>query len=342
MIKNNKKSMRSIIEKKIEDTIVKNHLIQEGDKIVVAVSGGPDSMCLLDTLFHLQSHMKEIYHIQYELVVAHVNHMIREESKAEKEYVKSFCDKIQVPFYYLAVDIPKKSKENKASEETYGRMVRYEFFEQVRKETNATLIATAHNLDDDVETILLNMIRGCALKGLTGMGFSYKNIIRPLINIEKKDILEYNVEQDLNPCIDQTNFGTKYVRNRVRNLLIPTLKEEYNPNFVHNIIRMKHILEKEEVFLEKYTAQVVERAVLPEKDETLPFDFSSIMEEDECIKMRAIRMLIQKKEKKLDGIESIHVMDILRLLENNIKGKKYIMGNKFTIEITEKNIATIY
>ena len=176
------------INNKVEETIIKNSLINNNDKIVVAVSGGPDSMCLLNVLCDLKNTFKEKYNICYELFVAHVNHMIREESEYEKEYVENFCKLKNTPFYYLKKDVKKISKELKISEEACGRMVRYDFFEEIREKTNSTIIATAHNLNDDVETILLNIIRGTGLNGLTGIDYKFKNIIRPLLDIKKSEI----------------------------------------------------------------------------------------------------------------------------------------------------------
>lgn len=339
---NKEKNLVDNILEKAKNNIIENNLIQNNDKIVVAVSGGPDSMCLLNVLYNLKDVMKSEYNICYELVVAHVNHMIREESKSEKIYVENYCKGIDIPFFYLEENVPALAKKTKTSEETCGRKVRYEFFNKVLNEQKFTKISTAHNLDDDAETILLNLIRGCGLKGLTGMDFTYKNIIRPLVNIAKKDIMEYNILQNLNPCIDKTNFETKYIRNKIRNLLIPKLQDEYNINIVSNIIRMKHILKKDEDFLKNYTESVVKTSIIDNNINSIKFNFSNILNEHESIKYRAIRKIIEMKINNLEGVENIHVRDILKLIENNMKGKKYIIGNKFTIEIVKKNIAVIY
>ena len=221
---NSEKNIVENILELVKLNIVENNLIENGEKILVAVSGGPDSMCLLNSLYLLKNVLKNENSIEYDLAVAHVNHMIREESKFEKIYVEEYCKKINIPFFYLEENIPFISKKKKISEESCGREVRYNFFNKVLLENKFTKIATAHNLNDDVETILLNLIRGSGLKGLTGMDFKFKNIIRPLVNIAKSDIMEYNILQNLNPCIDKTNFENKYVRNKIRNLLIPTLQ----------------------------------------------------------------------------------------------------------------------
>ncbi len=341
-MKNNKNNLVNNILEKCKNNIIDNNLIEDNDKIVVAVSGGPDSMCLLNILYLLKNSLKKEYNISYDIVVAHVNHMIRPESEDEKNYVENYCKNIDVKFFYLKKDIVKLSKEIKESEEVCGRKTRYEFFNEILVKEKFTKIATAHNLNDDVETILLNLIRGCGLKGLTGINFKNKNIIRPLVNIAKKDIMEYNILQKLYPCIDKTNFENKYVRNKIRNLLIPTLQNEYNINVITNIVRMKHILEKDEDFLTKYTKNVVKNSIIDNNINSIKFDFSQILKEHESIKYRSIRQIIQMKMNNLVGIENIHLMDILKLFENNVKGKKYIMGNKFTIEIVKKNIAIIY
>ena len=319
----------------VKNNIVENSLVKKGDKIVVAVSGGPDSMCLLDTLYRLKDEL------EFSILVAHVNHGIRIESDLEKEYVEKYCKERNIPFFYLKVDVPKLSKEKKISEETCGRMVRYDFFEKVRQENNADLIAVAHNLNDNIETILLNQIRGCGLKGLIGMDFKFNNIIRPLLTIEKKDILVYNNELELHPCFDKTNEEDIYLRNKIRLQLIPYLKE-LNPNFVTNISRMRNILKEDNDFIEEYTNIVFDKVIIKIDNSKIVFDFSKFMNEHKGIQKRIIRKIIEKKISNLDGIENIHVLDIIKLLNNNIKGKKYIIGNKFTIEIIKKNIAIIY
>lgn len=319
----------------VKNNILDNNLLNKGDKVVVAVSGGPDSMCLLDVLYRLKDEL------DIKIEVAHVNHGIRKESDDEKIYVENYCNDRDIPFHYLKVDVPTLSKEKKISEETCGREIRYEFFEKVRKETNSNYIAVAHNLNDNVETVLLNEIRGCGLKGLTGMDFKFNYIIRPLLTIEKKDILVYNNELEINPCIDKTNEEEIYLRNKIRLSLIPYL-QELNPNFITNISRMRSILKEDNDFIVDYVDNIMKDIILEENKDKIVFNFSNIMTQHDSIKKRIIRNIIEKKISNLDGIESIHVLDIIKLLKNNIKGKKYIIGNKFTIEIIKKNIAVIY
>lgn len=326
----------------IKENIVRYNLIDNDDKIVVGVSGGPDSMCLLDSLLKLREPLYKEYGIKYDIFVAHVNHMIREESEYEKEYVENFCKRENIEFFYLKENVEKLANEQKISVEMCGRNIRYNFFNEVLKKVNANKIAVAHNMDDNVETILLNIIRGCGLKGLVGMDYIYGNIIRPMLSIEKRAILEYNTIQGLNPCFDKTNEETIYLRNKLRLELIPNIKEKYNTNFTKNIIRMSNILKQDNEFLENYTNKIVKEAIIDDKNDIIKVNFAGINNEHISIRLRAIRRIIEIKLNNVEGIENIHIMDISRLFENNIKGKKYIIGKKFTIEIVSKNIANIY
>ena len=342
MIKDERLDICKKIQKEVSNNIIQNNLIKNNDKIVVAVSGGPDSMCLLTVLNDLKSLFKKKYNINYELVVAHVNHSIRPESENEKIYVENVCEKLNIPFFYLKENVEAISKERKISVEACGREIRYKFFNDVKNKTNATKIAVAHNLNDNVETVLLNLIRGCALKGLTGMDFLSNEIIRPLLTIEKKYILEYNIFQNLNPCFDYTNNENIYLRNKIRNILIPLLEKEYNSNFSNNIIRMSEVLTKEENFLEEYTNNILDECIIKNEKEKITFNSRVILNSHKAISLRCIRQIINKKLGNLNEISNVHVNDIYKLLKSNIKGKKYIIGNKFTIEIKQKDIVIIY
>lgn len=342
MIKDERLDICKNIQKEVSNNIIQNNLIKDNDKIVVAVSGGPDSMCLLTVLNDLKSLFKKKYNINYELVVAHVNHSIRPESENEKIYVENVCKKLNIPFFYLKENVEEISKERKISVEACGRKIRYKFFSEVKNKTNATKIAVAHNLNDNVETVLLNLIRGCALKGLTGMNFLSNDIIRPLLTIEKKDILEYNIFQNLNPCFDCTNNENVYLRNKIRNILIPLIEKEYNSNFSNNIIRMREVLTNEENFLEEFTNNILERCIIKKEKGKITFDSNIIINSHKAISFRCIRQIIKQKNGNLNGISNVHINDVYKLLKNNIKGKKYIIGNKFTVEIKCKNVAVIY
>ncbi len=340
-MKNILNTNNSLLER-VKNDILKSKCIMNNDKIVVAVSGGPDSMALINILYNFKNEFKDKYNISYQLVVAHVNHMLREEAEDEKVYVENFCKNKNIEFYYLKKDVKKECVQHKMGTEEYARKIRYDFFEEVLVKTNSNKIAVAHNSNDNVETIILNIIRGSGIKGLCGMNYVYGKIIRPLINISKRDLLDYCSNNELKPCNDKSNEQDIYTRNKVRLNLIPTIEKEYNSNFVNNILRLRELAILDEEFLNSYTVDTVEKAVEKQDKNSITFNFANILEQSESIKQRSIREIIFRILNNVEGIENIHVLDILKLLENNIPKKKYIIGNKFTVEIVKKYIATIY
>ena len=169
-----------MLKEDVLKTIKEYNLIDERDKIVVGVSGGPDSICLLHVLNSLKEKMK------IELFVAHVNHMIREVADSETEYVQETCKNLGIECFVKKVDILKLAKEEKTGTEVTGRNVRYEFFNEVAKKTNSNKIATAHNSNDRAETVILNILRGSGISGLKGIEVKRDNkYIRPLIEINR-------------------------------------------------------------------------------------------------------------------------------------------------------------
>lgn len=341
MVKNSRDLKNISLEDKVYDTILKNDLIKNGDKIVVAVSGGPDSMCLLNVLNNLKEQFKKYNNIEYSLVVAHVNHMIREESEDEKLYVEEFCKKLEIPFNYLKVDVEEEAKKEKISTEMCGRKIRYEFFNEVLKKQNATKIAVAHNSLDDVETIILNLSRGTGLKGLCGIAYKTNNIIRPLLDISREEIENYGNVNNLDAKIDKTNMCDIYLRNKVRLNVIPTLKQNLGENICDSILKTRKILIKEEEFLSQCTNNIIKSAIIENNKLSINFDINTIIKSHEAIATRCIREIIKMCISDLNGISSTHVDDIYKMLMEHKKSKMFIYGNKFCIEIITKNIAKI-
>ena len=339
MVKNSRDLKKITLEDKVYNTIVQNNLIQNNDKIVIGVSGGPDSICLLYVLNNLKEQFITNLGIAYEIIVAHVNHGIRQESKEEAIYVEDVCKKLGVDFNFLEADIPSISKEQKISEEMCGRKVRYDFFNKIKEEKNASKIAVAHNADD--ETIILNLSRGTGLKGLTGISYQNDNIVRPLLDIKKSEILEYCKKYNLNPRIDKTNFEDIYLRNKVRINIIPVLEENLGESFLTSVLKTREILLKEEEFLSQYTNNIISSAIIENNKKGIVFKFDNILKEHDAIILRCIRCLILECVGNLESISNTHTNDISNMLKNNHKGKMFVIGNKFKIEILKKNVAII-
>ena len=237
------------MKEKILKTIKKYNLIKDGDKIVVGVSGGPDSITLLDLLLKLKN--QNI--IKFDIVVCHINHMIREEATSDEEYVKEYCNKHNIECFVKRAEVEEIAKQNKMGTEETGRKIRYDFFYEILEKTKSNKIATAHNANDNAETVLMNLIRGCGTSGLKGIEANNKQLIRPLIECSRKEIEEYCKQNNLNPRIDKTNFENDYTRNKIRNMLIPYIQENFNPNIIEGINRLSSLSKQENDYLEKET-----------------------------------------------------------------------------------------
>jgi len=211
---------------KVYSTIVKYNMINEGDRILVGFSGGADSLFLIHSLIELKKR------INIEIYASHVNHGIRgDEAKKDENFVREYCLKHNILLYNKNVDIPEISEKNKISEETAGRNERYKFFKEVCQKNNINKIAVAHNMNDSVETVIHNMIRGASLNGLCGIKPVYKNIIRPIIEVTRQEIELYLKENDLTYCTDSTNACDIYTRNKIRNNILKCMSE-INPSVV--------------------------------------------------------------------------------------------------------------
>lgn len=309
------------LQQKVLGTIQKHNLIQKGDKIVIGVSGGPDSMCLLNCLFCL----KEILSI--ELVVCHINHMLRKEAEEETKYVQRFCDKIGVPCFIKYVNVTKLSQEQKLGTEEMGRKVRYEFFEEVAQKTNSNKIATAHNSNDNAETVLMNLLRGSGISGLKGIEIKVKQYIRPILECNRTEIEDYCKEKDLNPRIDKTNLENDYTRNKIRNQLIPYLQKDFNSNIIQGLNRLSELATEEEEYFKEIVSKTYETLKIGENEKEVILDLQEFNRLPKVIKGRLLLYTINKVIGTTQGIGKVHIEDCIKLCANNI-GNKYLTPNK--------------
>ncbi len=310
------------MEERVLKTIEKYKLIESGDGVLIAVSGGPDSMCLLDIL----NKLKEKLNIK--IAVVHVNHGIREEANEETEYIKNYCEKYNIKIYVKYEKVVELAKQNKIGLEEAGRKVRYDFFDEVLQETKFNKIAIAHNMNDKVETILMNIIRGSGSLGLKGIEPKRENkYIRPLIEIERKDIEEYCSKNKLNPKFDKSNNDNTYTRNKIRNILIPFIKKEFNPNVIKGINNLSEIVTEEQNYLEKIVNNIYSQIKIEENKDKVILDLKEFNKQDTIIKKRLLLLSVNKIFGSSKNIEKIHIEDIIKLCERNI-GNKYLTPNK--------------
>ena len=236
---------------KIENYIRQYHMIEKGDRIVIGVSGGADSVCLLMALCSLQEKLG------FQVLVCHVNHELRGEEAAQDEaYVEMLCHKMQVPFFAFHENVELIAKKRKESLEEAGRYVRRQAFEQLCKEQGGTKIATAHHSNDNAETMLLNMARGTGLRGLCGIRPVYGKWIRPLLELSREEIEQWLKDCDIRYCVDETNQEDEYTRNRIRHHVIPTLEEQVNTRTVEHFVKLSEQAEEIYEYLEKQTSEV--------------------------------------------------------------------------------------
>ena len=321
------------MKNKVLKTIKKYNLIENGDKIVLAVSGGPDSIAMLDILNEINCDEK--INLKFEIIVSHVNHMIRKEATEDEEYVRKYCKEKNIEFYSKSIDVQKLANNNKIGTEEAGRLARYNFFDEILNKTKANKIAIAHNQNDRAETIIMNAIRGSGISGLKGIEAKREKYIRPLIECERFEIEEYCNQKQLNPRIDKTNFDNEYTRNKIRNIVIPYIKREFNPNIVTTLNRLSELVCEEEEYMEKQIKKAYKNLVLEEEKKQIVLDLKKFNQEETVIKSRVVLYTITRLFGTSKGIEKIHIEDIIKLCKNNI-GNKYLTPNK-SIKILVKN-----
>ena len=329
-----------MLRDKVLETIKKYNLIEENDVIVVAVSGGPDSMCLLDNLVYLKEELKI-----KEIVVAHLNHMLRKEAKEETKYVEEYCKNKNIKCFVKFVDINKIAKSKKIGTEEAGRIERYKLFEEVALNVNANKIAIAHNCNDSVETVFMHLLRGSGITGLCGIKpYREGKFIRPLIKCTRDEIEDYCSKEKLNPKFDKTNNDNAYTRNKIRNEFIPYIKKEFNPNIINTIDRLSELISKQEEYMEKITLEEYNKIVIKENLEKeksqneyykVKLDLKKFNSLEYLLKSRVVLYAIKEIFGSTNQIEKKHVEDIIKLCQRNI-GNKYLTPNK-NLKVSVKN-----
>lgn len=319
--------------KQFFETVSKHNLINPGDRIVVGVSGGPDSICLLHLLWKLKEKMKlEIYGV-------HLNHQFRGgEADRDAEYVKSFCHMLKIESYIFSEDVKSYSKKRGITFEEGGRKLRYDLFEQVAKETNSNKIAVAQNRNDQAETVLMRLIRGSGLEGLTAIDYIRDGkIIRPLLDISREEIEEYCRKYKLNPRIDKTNLETIYTRNKIRLELIPYIEKNFNPNIIDTLWRSSNILRDDSEYLNNITENIY-KAITNKKDNGLSINLTEFIELHIALKKRIIRKVLENIKGNLKDIGLVHIDNIINLSKNNNVGARIDLPGHIIVELGYNSI----
>ena len=309
--------------KKVQNSIFFNSLFRRGVKIVVGVSGGPDSTSLIDIFGKLQKKYA------LELLIVHINYGLRgADSDRDEKFVKALSEKYKPPLFILR---PKINKLNNSEEKL--RDVRYAFFEKIRTEKKFDLIAVAHNADDQAETVLMRLIRGTGLAGLSAMQAKNGKIIRPLLGITRKEIIAYLKLNKLTYRIDKTNQQSIYLRNKIRNKLIPYLEKNFNP-------KVKSVLAKSaNIFGEDYA--VIEGLAKKAWKRNPELSVKKILKFPAAIQKRILQKILAQKKSSATHQNFADCEEILKALKStknknqivecgNLKMTRY--GDKITLD----------
>ncbi len=288
---------------KVRKTIEDNNLIEKNDIIIIGASGGPDSQFLVYALNALRKDL------DFEIILAHLNHLHRKEAIDDENLVRETAEKIGLKFIAKRASMDAYAKKLKISPEDAGRRLRYQFFREIK----GSKIAVAHNFDDQAETVLMRVIRGTGIEGLRAMTYKNKDIIRPILDIRKKDLLRYLDEEKIPYHIDITNQQTDYTRNKLRLDLIPQL-EKINPNFKQALVNLSHLAFEETKLNDTYINEIYHEYVQKSQDGSLIFDKARLEKVDRAVASRLIRRAILEIKGDLKDISKENMDTFLNLL----------------------------
>ncbi|MDR3708541.1 MAG: tRNA lysidine(34) synthetase TilS [Capsulimonadaceae bacterium] len=289
----------------LDRTIETHGLFGPGDLVLVAVSGGPDSTALLHAL---KTKGVQIH-------AAHLNHGFRgPEAEADVAYVRGLCKELDVPLSYTYRNVPSIKKVEKGSSQMAARRVRYAYLEEVAAEVGARCIATAHNRDDRIETMLLNIVRGTGTDGLKGIPYCRPPYVRPLLDVSREEIEFYCEDNGLEPRRDSSNYSSLYARNNIRKELIPYLERRFNESVRSSLIRLSEIASAESDYLQEITRRwLAERPDIPVLD---------LLAEPVALQRRILREHIREMREDLQLTDISHEM-VERIRES--AGTSFVM-----------------
>jgi len=334
-----------LTEKKVFSYMRKHHMIAPGDRLVLGVSGGADSVCLL---FLLLEYAKSV---PLEMAVVHVNHGIRPEASQDASYVRELCETHNLPFYLVEEDVGARARAEKCSEEDMGRRVRYEAFKEVAFKVGATKIAVAHNSEDNGETMLLHLFRGSGLGGLKGIApvrdmtprsdtdrekkspeYDLK-LIRPILCLKRREIEEYLTERGISWKQDITNDSDDYTRNRIRHHIMPYAEQQIASNVADRLLHTSEMVQETEDYLELQTAEALAQCLVSEEEtekKDRPSCFAGLSAESRnrvilqrdafleihpALQKRILMKLAEELSPTGKDISRVHVADMLTLFE---------------------------
>ena len=301
----------------VQDTIERFKMFQPGDVVIVGVSGGPDSVALLDLLWRLREHLPLSLH------VAHLNHRFREEAAREAEFVRELAASYGLKGTVEEYDVPAYARERQLSAEVAAREIRYRFFTSVLKMTGAAKVALGHQADDQAETVLLNFLRGTGLTGLKGIPPVREPYVRPLIEVRRAAVESYCAFRGLKTCLDASNLQMVYFRNRIRHELIPLLEQDYNPAVVPALCRLAEVAREEDGFMAGEAVKAFDKAVVPAEG-GLGLKIDSLAALPLAVARRLVRLAYKRVTGDVYELDFLHTGKVLQLL-NQRTGQEAVL-----------------
>lgn len=273
---------------KVIETIKKFNMLNNGENIVVGLSGGADSCALTHILTRLSGKM------DLHITAVHINHGIRgEEAERDERSAEEFCRRLNIEFIAYHCDIPSEAAKRGIGEEEAGRLVRYEKFYETAEKKNGAKTAVAHNMNDKAETLIMNLCRGAGMKGLAGIKPVGGSIIRPLIFCTRDEIEKYCDDNNIEYCTDSTNLQNEYTRNKIRNILLPWLSENINPAAAMNMANASELLREEEEYLESKAQEQYKKLLKDSGDGFVSLNADGLASEHSVIRRRVLRIALR-------------------------------------------------
>lgn len=301
-----------------------------GDRVVAGVSGGADSVCLFFLLLALQQKM------ELSLAVVHINHGIRPEAGEDARYVEKLCAEWGITFFLVEKDVKAEAETLKCSEEEAGRRVRYEAFRQAAESFHADKIAVAHNSNDRSETMLFHLFRGTGIRGLGSIPPMRDRIIRPLLCLERQEIEEYLEIKGVSYCIDATNDGDDYTRNRIRHHILPYVEKEIAPGCVSHMAQTAELLLETEDYLQQQTMAAMKDCVVCDEEtgagQRYAISVAGLLNCHPVLQKRLLFYLVKALSPQARDISYVHIEKLLELFTG--KGNRrislpfYIVGRR--------------
>ena len=299
---------------RLKEIIKEENMIEPFDRIIIGISGGADSVCLLHLLWRLQEEYK------LDLFGVHIHHGLRKEADEDANYVREFTSSLHIPCQVYYVNILEEAQKRNLGEEETGRQIRYEIFQKECVLRNAKKIAVGHHMDDQGETFLMRLIRGSGSLGLGSMKKVEGNVIRPLLYFTRKEVEQYCHKKSLHYCQDHTNQLSIYTRNRIRLELIPYIKKYLNPNIIQTLNQTAELLQEQEEYMAVETEKIYQKCI-KEEGGTFRISIELLQQQAAALQGRILYKALTEYAGQKKNVGYVHVESIFQLMKGQ-SGKK--------------------